>query len=240
MNLYNGITDIIRALYRINTDVESAISKVFIDLDNQLIESIKYPPFRILSLIQTASIYNNRYFRSYLSIFKMFYLKYPQISTKDVSTIFQYFLRKEFCITIGEEKEPRLIFYDSENYSIEVHQKNTIFKAIMDDNKELFIISIEREGFDKNQKLKSDFYPESEEGYTLLELSCYHGAVECFKLLRSKFNSEITPKCLQFSFLGGNPDIMSECLKEHDPDEECMKYAIASHNIDFVTFLVNE
>ncbi|EAX93662.1 hypothetical protein TVAG_091970 [Trichomonas vaginalis G3] len=33
---------------------------------------------------------------------------------------------------------------------------------------------------------------------------------------------------------------MSECLKHQKPDEECMKYAIISHNIDFVTFLMNE
>ncbi|EAY07698.1 hypothetical protein TVAG_273820 [Trichomonas vaginalis G3] len=45
---------------------------------------------------------------------------------------------------------------------------------------------------------------------------------------------------LQLSFLGGNPDIMSECLKCHKPDKECMEYAIMSHNIDFVTFLMNE
>ncbi|EAY13372.1 hypothetical protein TVAG_424030 [Trichomonas vaginalis G3] len=33
---------------------------------------------------------------------------------------------------------------------------------------------------------------------------------------------------------------MSECLKYQTPDSECMRYAIISHNIDFVTFLMNE
>ncbi|EAY10678.1 hypothetical protein TVAG_157550 [Trichomonas vaginalis G3] len=33
---------------------------------------------------------------------------------------------------------------------------------------------------------------------------------------------------------------MSECLKCVTPDEDCLKYAIISHNIDFVTFLMNE
>ena len=33
---------------------------------------------------------------------------------------------------------------------------------------------------------------------------------------------------------------MSECLKYQTPDEDCMEYAIISHNIDFVTFLMNE
>ncbi|EAY02620.1 hypothetical protein TVAG_260800 [Trichomonas vaginalis G3] len=33
---------------------------------------------------------------------------------------------------------------------------------------------------------------------------------------------------------------MSECLKYHDPNQVCMEHAIISHNIDFVTFLMNE
>ena len=103
-----------------------------------------------------------------------------------------------------------------------------------------FIIFTERDGFDKNQKLKSQLYPYSSDGYSLLELCCYHGAVDCFKLLRTKFSSEITQKCLLFSFLGGNPEIMSECLKYKKPEVNCLRYAIISHNIDFVTFLMNE
>ncbi|EAY12308.1 ankyrin repeat protein, putative [Trichomonas vaginalis G3] len=33
---------------------------------------------------------------------------------------------------------------------------------------------------------------------------------------------------------------MSECLKYQKPDKKCMEYAIISHNIDFITFLMNE
>ncbi|EAX97943.1 hypothetical protein TVAG_316080 [Trichomonas vaginalis G3] len=33
---------------------------------------------------------------------------------------------------------------------------------------------------------------------------------------------------------------MSECLKYQKPNELCMEHAIISHNIDFVTFLMNE
>ncbi|EAX81917.1 ankyrin repeat protein, putative [Trichomonas vaginalis G3] len=92
----------------------------------------------------------------------------------------------------------------------------------------------------KIQKLISGLYPYTEEGYSLLELCCYHGAFDCFKFLRTKFSSEISETCLQLSFLGGNKEIMSECLKYQKPDENCMIYAIISHNIDFVTFLMNE
>ncbi|EAY09570.1 ankyrin repeat protein, putative [Trichomonas vaginalis G3] len=98
----------------------------------------------------------------------------------------------------------------------------------------------EREGFNKNQKLESNLYPSHYKGYSLLELCCYYGAVDCFKFLRTKFSSEITEKCLEFSFLGRNNEIMSECLKYQKPNYKCMEYAIISHNIDFVTFLMNE
>ncbi|EAY13509.1 ankyrin repeat protein, putative [Trichomonas vaginalis G3] len=110
----------------------------------------------------------------------------------------------------------------------------------MDDDKISLIFFTEGEEFDKNQKLKSNLYPYSRGGFSLLELCCYHGSVDCFKLLRTKFQSEITPDCLRFSFLSGNKDIMNECLKVQKPDYYCMEYAIISHNIDFVTFLMNE
>ena len=105
---------------------------------------------------------------------------------------------------------------------------------------ERFIAFTEIDGFNQYRILTSNLYPDSDESYLLLELCCYHGAVDCFKFLRTKFNSAITQKCLEFSFLGGNPEIMSECLKYQKPNKDCMKYAIISHNIDFVTFLMNE
>ncbi|EAY05157.1 ankyrin repeat protein, putative [Trichomonas vaginalis G3] len=110
----------------------------------------------------------------------------------------------------------------------------------MNNDKERFIQFTESDGFDKDQKLKSKLYPYYSKGYSLLELCCYHGAIDCFKLLRSKFRSEITQMCLKLSFLGRNQEIMSECLKYQKPDEECMEYAIISHNIDFVTYLMYE
>ncbi|EAY11781.1 ankyrin repeat protein, putative [Trichomonas vaginalis G3] len=110
----------------------------------------------------------------------------------------------------------------------------------MDDDKIALINFTEKEGFDKDQILFSDLYPFSGFDNALLELCCYHGSVDCFKFLRTKFQSKITPICLRYSFLGGNTDIINECLKVQKPDEVCMEYAIISHNIDFVTFLMNE
>ena len=89
--------------------------------------------------------------------------------------------------------------------------------------------------------LNNSNYPHCDQsGYSLLELCCYHGAVGCFKYLLTEYGLNITQTCLQFSFLSGKPDIMSKCLQTINPDNECMRYAIISHNIDFVTFLMDE
>ncbi|EAY10926.1 ankyrin repeat protein, putative [Trichomonas vaginalis G3] len=110
----------------------------------------------------------------------------------------------------------------------------------MNNDLERFIQFTESDIFNKDRRIESDLYPVTLGGYSLLEFCCYHGAVDCFKFLRTKFNSEITRKCLELSFLGGNPDIMSGCLKYQKPNKYCMENAIISHNIDFVTFMMNE
>ena len=98
----------------------------------------------------------------------------------------------------------------------------------------------EEDQFSHTDSINFNDFPCVKRYLTPLETCCYYGSVNCFKFLRTKFSAEITELCLQLSFLGGNPDIMSECLKYHKPDKKCMQYAIMSHNIDFVTFLMNE
>ncbi|EAY13284.1 hypothetical protein TVAG_464180 [Trichomonas vaginalis G3] len=66
----------------------------------------------------------------------------------------------------------------------EIHATNTIYRAILDNDKERFITFTENECFDENQNLQSELYPYSNKGYSLLELCCYQGAVDCFKFLR--------------------------------------------------------
>ncbi|EAX89628.1 hypothetical protein TVAG_385980 [Trichomonas vaginalis G3] len=111
----------------------------------------------------------------------------------------------------------------------------------MNDDLKSFIMFTEETDFDPSIRFfATKLYPLKYYELSFIELCCYHGAVNCFKLLRSKFNSQITKGCLQLSFLGGNPEILNECLKYQKPNDECMDFAIASHNIDFVTFLMNE
>ncbi|EAY14399.1 hypothetical protein TVAG_255910 [Trichomonas vaginalis G3] len=124
------------------------------------------------------------------------------------------------------------------NYSSEF--QTPVLKAVMHNDEKAFISIAEGEDFDEKQTFQSCFFPNRDYSYSLLELCCYYGAVDCFKQLQTKFELKFSKICLMLSFLGGNPEIMSECLKYQIPTEECMEYAIFSHNIDFVTFLFNE
>ncbi|EAY03931.1 hypothetical protein TVAG_314610 [Trichomonas vaginalis G3] len=224
-------------LYRLRTLKEQEIIKIFEEIDTKLLKTNTLMPNDIISAIITASKYNNKYFKSYWILFKLFYEKYHPKQIFCISNIFDYFVYKEYGIVFDEFTKGKIDDFESKNYSMDIHEENTIYRAVMNDDKDSFIVFIESEGFDRNQELNSDFYPYR---LSLLELCCYHGAVNCFKLLRTKFNSEITRECLQLSFLSGVPDIVNECLKFHEPDYGCMRNAVISHNIDFVTFLTYE
>ncbi|EAY22747.1 ankyrin repeat protein, putative [Trichomonas vaginalis G3] len=132
--------------------------------------------------------------------------------------------------------------YDSYEFTLDVHKENTIWKALIDDDLKALIPFTEENDFNPKRGIKSQFYPkdEMEKPFTLIEFCCFHGSVNCFKFLRTKFNLKITFRCVNFSMLSGVPDIMSECLKVKKPGLYSMKYAIISHNIDFVSFLMNE
>ncbi|EAY13535.1 ankyrin repeat protein, putative [Trichomonas vaginalis G3] len=205
-------------------------------IKNNLIDSKATSPENILKHILDTIAFNNRYLKSYLALAKLIYDEYHVKDVSDVGIIPRYLFYKEYRINLGAYDISAMM---NLNY-LDPLSENTIYRAIMDNDKERFISFTERDGFNKDQNLESYLYPNSNKGYSLLELCCYYGAVDCFKFLITKYNPEITKRCLELSFLGGNPGIVNECLKYQEPDEKCMEYAILSHNIDFVTFLMNE
>ncbi|EAY11576.1 hypothetical protein TVAG_081480 [Trichomonas vaginalis G3] len=227
-------------LYKINSWNVEEIDGIFHDIKSNLIDTNRYTPSQILDIIAETSKYRNRFIKSYWVLFKKFFDEYRPTQLSLTSPIWYYFIYQEYGIVFSESHKKNFKEYEEKGYTLDIHGEFTIFKAIMEHDKKSFIALTQEENFDINCRLTSIFYPDSEKGFTLLELCCYHGSVDCFKFLRTEFKFAITPKCLQFSFLGGNPDIMSECLKYIKPGQECMKYAIISHNIDFVSFLINE
>ena len=225
------------ALYRLKTQKEEDLNSIYEMIKTNLIDSKIVPAQNIIRDIFNCILYNNRYTKSYLALAKRIFDEYK---VKEVDASY-YVSRCVFYKEYGIKLRRYDFYHESYLKNLDILSENTIYRAIMNDDLEQFILFTERETFDKDEKLISDLYPcHTSLGYSLLELCCYYGSVDCFKLLRSKFNSEITRTCLECSFLSGNPDIMSECMKYQKPNEKCMEYAIISHNIDFVTFLMNE
>ncbi|EAX93107.1 ankyrin repeat protein, putative [Trichomonas vaginalis G3] len=224
------------ALYQLKTENKEELHSIYKMINTELIDSKKYLATSVMKDILNIIRYNNRYTKSYLFLAKLIFDNYQVKKVENVNIISYLLFFKEYRIRLYESYSIEEIILEN----LDIHKENSIYRAIMNDDKEIFISFTERDEFNKDQKLKSDLYPYCTDGYSLLELCCYHGAVDCFKLLRTKFHSQITNTCLQFSFLRGNPEIMSECLKYQTPDKYCMAYAIISHNIDFVTFLMNE
>ncbi|EAX89494.1 ankyrin repeat protein, putative [Trichomonas vaginalis G3] len=235
-NIYKYHIDSYNALYQLKTENEEEINSIYKMIKTELIDSKKSLPENIIKDILDIIRYNNRYTKSYLKLSKHIFDDYNVSEVKNINSIANYLFYKEYGIKLDKSDN----FEKIKSEIIEIHTENTIYRAIMDNDLEKFIAFTERDDYDKDQRLDSDLYPHSYNGYSLLELCCYHGAVDCFKLLRTKFSSEITVRCLYLSFLGRNKEILSECLKYQKPSPECMRYAIISHNIDFVTFLMNE
>ncbi|EAY23040.1 hypothetical protein TVAG_182760 [Trichomonas vaginalis G3] len=235
-NIHKNYIDSYIALYQLKTTNEKELNSIYNMIKTNLIDSNKYLPQNIIKDILNIILYNNRYTKSYLSLVKQICDDYHITEVMHISKL----ANKLFYIEYGIKLDKADDLGEIKLENIDIHSENAIYKAIMNNDVERFIYLTEKEEFDQVKNLKSSLYTFLHEGYSMLELCCYHGAVDCFKILRTKFYSEITQKCLQFSFLGGNPEIMSECLKYQKPDRECMKYAIISHKIDFVTFLMYE
>ena len=163
----------------------------------------------LLEDIYSIIPYNNRYTKSYLSLVKLISEYYHLKKVNKVNSISNFLFYNEY----GDKLNKSVYFDKIKSYNPYYHKEDTIYRAIMCNDLGRFIAFTEIDRFDKDQILKSRLYPNPKEEFSFLELCCYHGAVDCFKLLRTKFNLEITQKCLELSFLRGNSEIMSECLK---------------------------
>lgn len=207
---YKDYDDTFNALHRLRSNEGEEITNVYKQIKNNLIETSYFSADSMINIIKGIIRFNNRYVKGYKS------------------------LMTKLC------QEFHLDKYDIIQSIPNLHEENTIYNAIVNDDIDAFISFTEQEGFNLNQKSKIDLYPIQDFPYSLIELCSYYGSVKCFKLLRSKYNSKTTRLCLYNSFLGENPDIMSECMKEQKINGSCMQYSLAVHNIDFVTYLMNE
>ena len=74
---------------------------------------------------------------------------------------------------------------------------------------------------------------------TDIKKCAYYGSGNIFKFIQENYHMEITPECLHNAIIGGNTDIINECLKYHPLDVDCLKYAISSHNNTMLKYILD-
>ena len=195
--MYQDYYQTVNSLFQLKSSAEQEINELYSKIKTNLIDTKRHSLEQIIDTISKITLYRNRYTRPYLSLFKKIYDEYhPKEIQKDSKYNF-YFVKKDKHPKLSNKttnpfyyliyKEYGILL--NNNCSIDVHEENTIFRAIMDDEIQSFISFTESEHFDRLQHLTSPFYPCKT--LSLLELCCYHGAVKCFKFLRTTFKSII-------------------------------------------------
>ncbi|EAY02896.1 hypothetical protein TVAG_168980 [Trichomonas vaginalis G3] len=240
MKKYKDYDDIFTPIFRLKVTKDEEIQEIYQNFKKRLLDTEICTPVNVYFLVTNAFKYNNRFLRSYMKLLKIVYEEFQINPEPYISPVLYYFFYQDYGLPVGAVNQALFKSYKEKNYTIDIHAENTIHRAIMDDDIKSLISFTETPGFEVDQLFKSDLYPYYRDGLTLLELCCYHGAVSCFKYLYQELKAQITTTCLELSFLGGNPDIMGECLKLKKSNQRCLTFAIISHNIDFVTFLLNE
>ena len=202
-NKYNELRSICKyyidayiALYQLKTEKAEELNSIYKMLKTELIDSKKYHPQNIIKDILRIIPFNNRYTKSYLTLAKLISDDYQVTKVNNIPIASNYLFYKEYGIKLDKSHD----FEENKLKNLNILSENTIYRSIMYNDLERFITFTETEDFDKNQKLISNLFPNYSPGYSLLELCSYYGAVDCFKLLISKFNSAITQICLEFSF----------------------------------------
>ncbi|EAX91458.1 hypothetical protein TVAG_078960 [Trichomonas vaginalis G3] len=171
-SIYKYYIDSYNALYQLKTDKEEELISIYKMIKTELIDSKKHLPKFIIKDILNIITYNNRYAKSYLFLAKL--KEVP--NTKRISKFLFY---KEYGIKLDNYED----FEEIKYVNIDIHSENTIYRAIMNDDKDRFIFFIESDGFDVNQALKSNLYPDSKKE----DIHCLNYVVITVQLIVSSF-----------------------------------------------------
>ncbi|EAY07928.1 hypothetical protein TVAG_064760 [Trichomonas vaginalis G3] len=124
-------------------------------LKTNLIDSKKHLPQNIIKDILDIILFNNRYTKSYLTLAKLFTDEYHVTEVFEISGVSNVLFYNEYGIKLHKSNEFKKIKLEN----LDIHAENSIYGAIMYNDKEKFISFTEREGFDKDKKLISKLYP---------------------------------------------------------------------------------
>ncbi|EAY21596.1 hypothetical protein TVAG_013610 [Trichomonas vaginalis G3] len=221
---YQDAIDIFDKLFIIKEENISEIEKLIKDVEQILFKKYKFTVKDVINAIDTAFFIRKKYLKLYWTILNLVIDKFHTDNISDyiyelVSDEFKELYRTKFEFL--EYKSYDQIFHDN-------LPKSNIDLSILNDDLE---------------SLRSFIPPSDNEELMkthLLEDCCFYGSVNCFYFILQNTNALINRRCLEKSFIGGNNDIINECLKYEKPTEICMANAIGSHIIENVLFLENK
>ncbi|EAY14546.1 hypothetical protein TVAG_388790 [Trichomonas vaginalis G3] len=189
MSMNQDYNDTFMSIYRLHTSDEHEIDIIFEKIKRNLVEPKIFSPTDIMATISNISKYNNRYYKSYYSLFKKLYEEYRPTKVPDITFAFDYFAYKDYGVILEKYKDLNTDFkwFESDQVSLDIHEDNTIYRSIINDDVDSLITFTRKFWFNSKQLLSSDFYPTSP--LSLLEICCNYGSIRCFTFLRTKFKS---------------------------------------------------
>ncbi|EAY11761.1 ankyrin repeat protein, putative [Trichomonas vaginalis G3] len=184
-------------------------------------------PDLILSLM-TAIQYNSRSIDIYVKIINQILSKYTNTEVK--TTNFDDLINYTLLTLIKNENKIYQFEYDKDEYP----KEDDVHYFIMNDQIDNF-----KEYLTQNSLEDIDEFLFNDEIGSLSALKAcrYFGSVNIFNFLIKCCGNTITQECLELASIGGNIDIINECLKENQIDEFCFLSIIASHNNKFLEFV---
>ncbi|EAX91220.1 ankyrin repeat protein, putative [Trichomonas vaginalis G3] len=237
INIYRDYIDASNSIFRLDTFEPAAIKEIYLTIKNTLIKKYEISIIRILEIIDYACAYRDRYLEAYLQLIQNFL---QDVESPDFNP-FRYTLNIE-KLMIYIKDSPYYQFFSKfyqkphkfdQNHS---HNKGSFLNCIMNDDIQSFITRVENDEKLLNFRWRHDLIG----NLTVMEWCSYYGSEKIFMYILNETKSDISDQCGQLSFLGGNPTIVNQSLKDVDPSDLSMEYAVISHNSDFIVYLQNE
>ena len=226
-------------IYQLKSNEIDEINKIYQDIKSILIDRYHFDPETILKHIDNAFTFHLFNYKPYWALIKKIDDEYKPFTDR-LSPFCQYLFNKAYGLLISDYNKNRIRVFEKFYGDLDFSKSNPLFRSILYDDISEFSRLTEIPGFYANEMIECPFLHEVNGKISLIELCCYFGSVNCFKILRSKFNSFITPNCLNYSFLNANPDIVKECLAFQKPNGDSLSFSIISHNIDIFIYILNE
>ncbi|EAX91536.1 hypothetical protein TVAG_376470 [Trichomonas vaginalis G3] len=165
-----------------------------------LINKYKMSTYDILVSIVKAVRYNYRSFLIYCAILHDFLIKNP-ITDKEANKLTAMASYNFLSFTKDDDD----VYQLEVRYSLDsiYPLDDTVESFIMDDQIDRFKEYVSNNSLDRIRVLISD-----DEQLTPIEACAYFGSVNIFTFLTTNLHHKISPRCLQYSLIGGNTELL--------------------------------